>query len=94
MLCLMPPRTWLALLAATTLLTHIQLAINQDLQGPFHGTAFQYLIPQSLHVGIDSGSVDLLVSEVIDEETDLNSLKYILEKKSSLECTLKEEGAT
>ncbi|KAJ7423196.1 hypothetical protein BTVI_10858 [Pitangus sulphuratus] len=32
MLCLMPPRTRLALLAARTLLTHIQLTINQDSQ--------------------------------------------------------------
>ncbi|KAJ7415576.1 Myosin-IIIb [Willisornis vidua] len=32
MLCLMPPRTWLALLAARALLTRVQLAINQDPQ--------------------------------------------------------------
>ncbi|KAJ7423165.1 hypothetical protein BTVI_10925 [Pitangus sulphuratus] len=46
MLCLMPPRTWLALLAARALLTHVQLAIDQDPQVPFRGTAFQHLIPQ------------------------------------------------
>ncbi|KAJ7426489.1 hypothetical protein WISP_15310 [Willisornis vidua] len=36
MLCVMPPRTRLALLSARTLLTHTQLAINQDPQGPLH----------------------------------------------------------
>ncbi|KAJ7424709.1 hypothetical protein BTVI_05383 [Pitangus sulphuratus] len=46
MLCLMPPRTWLALLAARALLTHIQLAIDQGPQVPFRGAAFQHLIPQ------------------------------------------------
>ncbi|KAJ7426818.1 hypothetical protein WISP_12194 [Willisornis vidua] len=44
MLCLMPPRAHLALLAARALLTHIQPAIDQDPQVPFHGTAFQHLI--------------------------------------------------
>ncbi|KAJ7426182.1 hypothetical protein WISP_18179 [Willisornis vidua] len=48
MLCLMPPRTPLALLAARALLTHIPLAIDQDPQIPFYGTACQRLIPQSL----------------------------------------------
>ncbi|KAJ7403774.1 PDZ domain-containing RING finger protein 4 [Willisornis vidua] len=48
MLYLMPPRTWLALLAARALLTRIQLAVDQDLQVPFHCTAFQHLIPQSV----------------------------------------------
>ncbi|KAJ7405904.1 rna-directed dna polymerase from mobile element jockey-like [Willisornis vidua] len=44
MLCLMPPRTWLALLAARALLNQIQLAIDQDPNFPFHSTAFQHLI--------------------------------------------------
>ncbi|KAJ7410918.1 phosphatidylinositol 4-phosphate 5-kinase type-1 beta [Pitangus sulphuratus] len=39
------PRTRLALLATRALLTHIQLAFNQDPQIPFCGTAFQHLIP-------------------------------------------------
>ncbi|KAJ7420083.1 hypothetical protein WISP_50248 [Willisornis vidua] len=45
MLCLMPPRTRLALLAT---MAHIQLAIDQDPEVPFHGTAFQHLTPQSV----------------------------------------------
>ncbi|KAJ7413698.1 hypothetical protein BTVI_42773 [Pitangus sulphuratus] len=45
MLCLMQTR--IAFLAARALLTHIQLAINQDPQVPFCGTAFQHIIPQS-----------------------------------------------
>ncbi|KAJ7407285.1 hypothetical protein WISP_127593 [Willisornis vidua] len=49
MLCLMPSRTQLALLAARALLTHIQLPIDQDPQVPCHGTAFQHLIPQCVH---------------------------------------------
>ncbi|KAJ7400343.1 hypothetical protein BTVI_106306 [Pitangus sulphuratus] len=48
MLSLMPPRTGLTLLAARALLTHAQLAISQDPQVPFRGTAFQHLIPQSV----------------------------------------------
>ncbi|KAJ7424558.1 hypothetical protein BTVI_06055 [Pitangus sulphuratus] len=50
MLCLMPPKTRLALLADRALLTHIQPAINQDSQVPFHGTAFHHVIPQSVEV--------------------------------------------
>ncbi|KAJ7424998.1 hypothetical protein BTVI_04187 [Pitangus sulphuratus] len=46
MLCLMHPRTQLALLAARALLTHIQLAIDQI---PFHRAAYQHLIPQSVY---------------------------------------------
>ncbi|KAJ7409656.1 Myc target protein 1 like protein [Willisornis vidua] len=47
MLYLMPPKTLLALLDARALLTHIhQLAINQDPQVPFYGTAVQHLTPQ------------------------------------------------
>ncbi|KAJ7413513.1 hypothetical protein BTVI_42998 [Pitangus sulphuratus] len=37
-----------ALLVARTLSTQIQLAIDQDPPGPFPGTAFQHLIPQSV----------------------------------------------
>ncbi|KAJ7419742.1 hypothetical protein WISP_52371 [Willisornis vidua] len=44
------PRTQLALLAARALLTNIQLTIDQDPQVPFHSTAFQHLIPQSLRI--------------------------------------------
>ena len=32
-----------------TLLTHIQLAVNQNSQIPFCGIALQFLIPQSVH---------------------------------------------
>ncbi|NXB81563.1 TOPZ1 protein, partial [Donacobius atricapilla] len=38
----------LALLAARALLAHIELAINQDLQIPFHRTALQPPVPQSV----------------------------------------------
>ncbi|KAJ7409914.1 hypothetical protein WISP_111569 [Willisornis vidua] len=47
MLCPMPLRTQLALLAARALLTHIQFGIDQV---PFHSTAFQHLIPQSVQI--------------------------------------------
>ncbi|KAJ7408584.1 hypothetical protein WISP_119723 [Willisornis vidua] len=48
MLCLMPPWTWLALLGARALLTYIQLSMNKDAQLPFHDSAFQHPIPQSV----------------------------------------------
>ncbi|KAJ7411670.1 hypothetical protein WISP_101702 [Willisornis vidua] len=53
MLCLMTPQD---LLAARALLTHIQLAIDQDPQVPFLGTAFQHLIPQSVQTARDAPS--------------------------------------
>ncbi|KAJ7400324.1 hypothetical protein BTVI_106390 [Pitangus sulphuratus] len=37
MLCLMPPRTWLALLAARALLAHIQLAVDPQGLPAFNG---------------------------------------------------------
>ncbi|RMC18015.1 hypothetical protein DUI87_04891 [Hirundo rustica rustica] len=49
MLSLMPPRTLFTLLAARALLAHVQLATDQDSQLPFHGAAFQHLIPQTLY---------------------------------------------
>ncbi|NXF14407.1 TOPZ1 protein, partial [Rhodinocichla rosea] len=52
MLSLMPPRTYLAILAARALLAPIQLAINQDPQVPFHSAALQPLIPQSIFLNL------------------------------------------
>lgn len=49
LLCLMPLRTQLALLTARAQLTQIQLTIKQDVQVPFHRTALQPLIPQSIY---------------------------------------------
>ncbi|KAF4796003.1 hypothetical protein TURU_088131 [Turdus rufiventris] len=64
-------RTRLALLASRALMTHIQLAIDQDIQVPFHGTAFQPLIPQSVH----TSRVDL--SQVQNPELALVELHMV-----------------
>lgn len=42
------PRTQLAPLAARALLTHIQLAIAQQPQVPFHSAGLQLLVPLSV----------------------------------------------
>uniref|UniRef100_U3JW71 Signal recognition particle subunit SRP72 n=1 Tax=Ficedula albicollis TaxID=59894 RepID=U3JW71_FICAL len=47
-LCLMPPRTGFGLLAARHNDSH-SIAIHQDPQLPFHSTALQPLVPQSMH---------------------------------------------
>ncbi|KAJ7410396.1 hypothetical protein BTVI_53560 [Pitangus sulphuratus] len=46
---LMHPKTQLALLAARALMTHTQLAINEDPQVPFHSSVLQPLAPQAIH---------------------------------------------
>ncbi|KAJ7402613.1 hypothetical protein BTVI_84829 [Pitangus sulphuratus] len=67
MLCLMPPRTRLALLAARALLTQSQLTI-EDPQTPFHGTAFQCLIPLSVlrELAQKDALLDLLLVNRVD----------------------------
>lgn len=45
----MPPRIHLALLAARAMLTHVELASDQDHQAPFHGTALPHFTLQSVH---------------------------------------------
>ncbi|KAF4789523.1 hypothetical protein TURU_149949 [Turdus rufiventris] len=48
MLCLMPPQDRVGPPGSRALPAHVQLVIDQDSQVPFHGTALQPLIPQSV----------------------------------------------
>ncbi|KAJ7421825.1 hypothetical protein WISP_41065 [Willisornis vidua] len=85
MLCLVPPRTWLAFLAAKALLTHIQLAIDQDPQVTFRDAALQPLVPQAVRTSKFAPSqVQNMVLVLVNlDMVDLSSIKNNLKQMQS-----------
>ncbi|KAJ7414521.1 hypothetical protein WISP_83569 [Willisornis vidua] len=80
MLCVMPPKTWLALLAARALLAHIRLAINQDPQFPFSHAAPKPLVPHVQNMAPAVGQIVKVGKDLQDHQVQPLTENYHIKK--------------
>ncbi|KAJ7418592.1 hypothetical protein WISP_58267 [Willisornis vidua] len=74
MLCLMPPRTQWALLAARALMTHIQCALDQNPHVPFCGTVSREQMLPAVDIALKRGTATSEDKAKLDNERKLTEI--------------------